>query len=119
MRTSQTASFFGGEYFNVVERLNDRKDRAAKKDFPIIDGCNPRKHKVTLKDTSVLYDQRPRDPRAWYLSPYEFTMHWEVAMLSCPLHIDDCFSTNHHADLTPSGYAKLQANNSDLQPGEE
>ena len=74
---------------------------------------------MTLKDTAVLYGQRPQDPRVWYLSPYEFVMHWEVCMLSYPLCIEDCFSSLHHADLTAAGYAKLGARDSDLHPGED
>ena len=119
VRTAYTTSFFGGEFLNIVERLNDQKDKATRRDIPLIDGRNPRKRKVTLKDNCILYGQRPGDPRVWYLSPYEFTMHWEVCMLSYPLHIDDCYSSNHHVELTPSGYDKLQANKSDLQPEED
>ena len=119
VRTAGTESFYGGEYLNVVERLNDQKDKATRKDFPIIDKRNPRKRKVTLKDTCILYGQRPSDPHVWFLSPYEFTMHWEVCMLSYPLCIEDIYSTNHHVDLTDSGYEKLQAYKSDLLPEED
>ena len=66
VRTSQTESFFGGEYLKIVERLNDAKAPKATKSFPIVDSRNPRKKKVTLKDVAELYGQRPQDPRVWY-----------------------------------------------------
>ena len=40
-------------------------------------------------------------------------------MLSYPLYIDDCFNTHHHVNLTDAGYKKLEARNSDLQPGDD
>merc|ERR1711994_222433 len=40
VRTSQTESFFGSEYLNIVERLNDTEQPAAKKAFPIVDTRN-------------------------------------------------------------------------------
>ena len=84
-RTAQTETFLGREYLAVVERLNDMLPAVWKSTYPEVDKRNPRRRKVTIRDTSTLYGQRPNDPRVWFLSPYEFVMHWAVRLVSYPI----------------------------------
>ena len=108
-RTSQTISFFGGEYLTMVEQLNDKKSRPGRTQFPDIDARNPRRRTVRLRHVATLYGQRPKDPRLWHMSPYEFVMYWEVELLSYPLSLNTADDPRHHACLTDAGIRKLKA----------
>ena len=81
-RTSETEAFYGGELVRIVERLNDQRDTKSGAIFADIDGRNPKRKKVTLRDVAMLYGQRPKHRDVWYLSPYEFVMHWDSKLLS-------------------------------------
>ena len=98
IKTSQTVSFYGKEYLETVERLNDRKSPNATALFAEIDCRNPRKRKVTIRDVSTLYGQRPKHDDVWRLSPYEFVMYWGPTLTKYPLTLDDCDSTNTSFD---------------------
>ena len=84
LRTSQTQTFFGGEYVRIVERLNDKIEAKASATFAEIDGRSPQRRKVTFRDVAMLYGQRPKHPQVWHLSPYEFTMYWRPKLMSYP-----------------------------------
>ena len=75
-RTVQTETFFGREYLDAMERLNDKRTEPRKATFVEMDGRNPRRRQATIRDVALLYGQWPKDPAVWYLSPYEFVMQW-------------------------------------------
>ena len=70
-----TARFAGVENVNLVQRLNDNVLPENSTVMAEVDTRHRQYRKITLRDTGVLYGQRPCDPRAWYLSPYEFVKH--------------------------------------------
>lgn len=76
-RTCQTEAFYGREYVEMVERLNDCKSNRKRAIFGEIDARNKRKKKITFRDVAVLYGYQPQLPELWYLSPYEFVTYWE------------------------------------------
>ena len=80
-RTSDFAVFFGREFVEMVQRLNDGQAGKGGGTFPYIDGRNPRKRKVTFRDVATLYGQRPNHRELWHLSPYEFCMDLKAAAL--------------------------------------
>lgn len=88
MKASTTQSFYGREFLETVERLNDGKDAASRATFAEIDGRNARKRKITIRDVALLYGQRPKHAAVWHLSPYEFTMYWEPKLAEYPLTMD-------------------------------
>ena len=124
-RTSQTESFFGREYMNMVELLNDRQSPQGKTTFSEVDFRNPRRRKITIRDVATLYGQRPRHPDVWYLSPYEFVTHWETKLLSYPQSLDGATDRRHHVRMTERGMDKLRekardkakAKDVELEPG--
>ena len=118
-RTSQTESFHGREYFDIVERLNDKKVIGSKAVFAEVDGRNPRRRKVTIRDVATLYGQRPRHPDVWYLSPYEFVMYWSPELASVPLSLGDENNPEHHVKLSDSGVQKLIEKCIELLPGKD
>ena len=117
MKTSETTTFHGKQYLEIVERLTDRKPAASNAFFAEVDMRNPRKRKVTLRDVSLLYGQRPKHPDMWHLSPYEFVMYWEPTLANYPISLDDMEEDEFHARLTASGIEKVVANNIDLKAG--
>ena len=112
-------SFYGKEYLETVDKLNDRKSLNAMALFAEIDSRNPRKRKVTIRDVSTLYGQRHKHDDVWHLSPYEFVMYWEPTLAKYPLTLDDCDSDEYHVRLTLSGKRKLEQQESNLQPGRD
>ena len=107
-RTSQTTSFFGGQYLTVVEQLNDKVKATSRTLFPVVDRRNPQRRKVELRDVATLYGQRPKVPYLWHLSAYEFVMYWEPKLLSYPLTTMDQDNSTHHARLSSSGKKKIE-----------
>ena len=102
-----TESFFGKEYFKVVETLNDQQPSVQAASFCEIDARNPRRRRITIRDVSTLYGQRPKHEDVWHLSPYEFVMYWEPVMCSYPLSAVDEHLREHHVRLTEAGRHKL------------
>ena len=107
-RTSPTETFFGREYLDTVERLNDKRTDAKKATFMEVDGRNPRRRRVTIREVAMLYGQRPKDPSIWYLSPYEFVTHWEPCLASYPLSFTSHRDGEHRVPMTPLGLARLR-----------
>jgi hypothetical protein len=123
-RTCQTEAFFGREYVDVVQLLNDKRPPGKRAIFAEIDARNKKKKKVTFRDVATLYGQRPQDDRVWHLSPYEFVTYWEPLLLSYPQTLADAEDPKHHARLTEAGRQKLTAAGRwqlevDLKPGED
>ena len=117
-RTTQTVSFFGREYFDVVQRMNDRVASEKSAVFGEVDFRNPRKKKVCVRDVAVLYGQRPTHAAVWYLSPYEFVTYWEPTLVSYPTCIEEVEKGRHHVEMTAVGLAKLKdKSGEDLIPG--
>ena len=107
--TCQTEAFFGREYVDIVQRLNDHAAVARSAYFGQVDMRNPKRKKVTFRDVATLYGQRPLIPDVWYLSPYEFATYWEPVLLSYPMSERDNESDEFHATLTCEGLAKVRA----------
>ena len=111
IRTSETDVFYGREYVDVIERLNDAGGATRKVQFAEIDMRNPRRRKVSLRDVSSLYGMRPHTiPELWYLSPYEFAANWQVVMATYPTCRGSEETSQYHCRLTESGRAKVQNN---------
>ena len=123
IKTCQIEAFFGREYIQTIELLNDKKTQDSGKQMFHIDRRNRWKKRITLKDVSVLYGQRPNVPELWFLSPYEFVSEWEPILASYPTTLRAMDFQEHHCDLTEEGIAKLksaQANvDVDLLPSED
>ena len=74
-RTCQTEAFFGREYVDMVERLNDHVKQESRTTFAEVDMRTPWKKKITFRDGATLYGQRPEHPEIRHLSPYEFVTY--------------------------------------------
>ena len=97
-RTCSTTAFYGQEYLNLVETLNDGKAAAPKMVFAEVDGRNRQKRRLTFKDVALLYGHRPSShSQIWFLSPYEFVTHWEPVLLSFPTASATPDANMHHA----------------------
>ena len=84
IKTCLTVSFFGSNYVDVIQRLNDRVLVERNSILAEVDMRSAKYKKVTFRDVATLCGERPRDERVLYLSPYEFITDWEVKMLSYP-----------------------------------
>jgi hypothetical protein len=119
-RTCQTVAFYGREYVDIVEKMNDKKASEKAAVFGEVDFRNPKKRIVAIRDAAILYGQRPKHPSVWYLSPYEFVTYWEPTLLSYPTHILDVEAPKHHVRMTEPGLEKLKCGDrEDLIPGED
>ena len=132
-RTCQTESFYGREYVDMVQRINDKKIIERRAIFGEVDMRNKRKKRVTFRDVALLYGHRPCEHQGemsevWYLSPYEFVMYWEPVLLTYPRTLDDEESKECHAYLTDAGRQKLSTkmqnshgngDKEDMIPGED
>ena len=100
--------FFGRNYVDVVENLNDKNISANTTVFADVDTRSKRHRKITFRDVAAFYGQRPSDDaRVWYLSPYEFVTEWEVIMLKYPQSLHDAHNDKYHAELTAEGVELL------------
>ena len=126
-RTCGTASFYGREYVEEVERQAKALPGITQRVFGEIDARNPRKRKVTFRNVAELYGQRPDE--LLYLSPYEFVTYWEPQLLKYPGHENE-EGPEFHASLTDEGKGLLQEQrdlrargdrsaNRDLVPGKD
>ena len=104
-RTCGTTTFFGREYFDMVERLTKSNAEARSVVFGEVDSRNPRKKKVTFRDVAVLYGERPQQLQ--YLSTYEFVTYWEAVLCTYP-NREDAQKSECHAELTELGKKTLQ-----------
>ena len=121
-RTSDFEGFFGREFVEMVQRLNDGQKGKGAGAFPYVDGRNPKKKKVTFRDAATLYGQRPKHQDVWDLSPYEFCMNWKAQLRSYPKTFQFDRDPRHHAKLTALGKELLEEQQEHgeevgLQPG--
>ena len=105
--TAGTVGFYGRNYVDVVEALQDNIIRPNSTKLVEVDARSHKKGKITFRDVGFLHGQRPRDERIWYLSLYEFVSEWDVKLLSYPTTLEDAADPHHHAELTDEGTAKL------------
>ena len=126
--TAGFISFPGREYVALLEALERSPDRVV-----------PPKKFIRTKPApgvgvqhfraSVLaeaYGHRPAQSECWWLSPYEFTMWWELVPTRVPYsrqEWEDSSATAWDVRLTPAGERKLRATVRDaparLRPGAE
>ena len=111
MKSSRDRIFAGGAFLSRVECANGLGNTCASRTYPEVDARNPMKKKVTTKSLDIMYGLRGANPRVFFLSPFEFTRHWEVRLLRYPRSIDeeDEELEGLHASLTPAGRKKLGA----------
>lgn len=115
-RTCGTTFFSGVQYLQLVETCSGDTNKIMHFERDLRDPARPR---LTTKNEALFYGHRPMN-RAYlmYLSPYEFTMHWEPRLLKYPRSEKEDASGTCHATLTAAGKAKLQAKpGADLLPG--
>ena len=110
IKTCMTVSFVGRNYVEVVENLNDKKLAANSTVFAEVDTRSKRHRKITFRDVAAFYGHRPKDPRVWYLSPYDFVTEWEVIMLKYPWSLKGADDDKFHAALTKEGVELLTIN---------
>ena len=98
----------------MVDKLNENRILSFQRDFR-----NASRTRMTARNMALLYGHRPMDHRGLkYLSPYEFTMHWEPQLLKYPTTLEENSSDTCQAKLTAAGRNKLQqAPAMDLLPG--
>ena len=114
--TCATTIFAGLEYLQMVDKASANKIVHFERDMR-----NPSRVRLTSKNMALLYGHRPMTkPELRYLSPYEFTMHWEPQLLQYPQHIKDNDADFCQAKLTPAGIKKLKLQEGgDMVPGIE
>lgn len=98
-RAALCEAFFGREYLNVIERLNDKRSPDGYVQFFGVDARNRKRRKVTIRDVAMLYGQRPKHESVWY-----------------PLSIADKDDPKYHASLTGCGVQKLRESAHDELP---
>jgi len=112
-KTSQTQAFYGREYCDMIERLNDGRASGRKVYFGTVDCRRGQRRQVRYKDVAIFYGQRPKHDWTWHLSPYEFTMLWEPELVSFPSCLASINDPEHHVEMTAEGVAKLSARGRD------
>ena len=106
-QTSLTTVFPGREYLGLVQRLN-REQQGQTAVIAEIDRRNRRHRRVAVRDMAVMYGHRPKIPEIWYLSPYEFEVYWEIALIRAPQTLADSQKADMQAELTDIAKKKLQ-----------
>ncbi len=121
LRSSRTVSFHGALYLKCMERTWRPTSDAPDVVHPLIDRRNPARKKTAVKDMDLFYGHRGPNPRLHYLSPYEFTMRWEVQLATYPLTTATANTGTFHTNLTEAGKAKIATATSpadlDMLPG--
>ena len=123
MRTSRTVSFMGAQYLGLVEQLVEGRVKQARAKVCRLNRRQPRgRRKLDSADTAVLYALRPTHPDIWFLSPYEFTMCWDIVPTRVPQTREEAEDPTAQWDVTlqPCGLDKLRAasdGRNDLLPG--
>ena len=114
-RTCATTTFSGLDYMQMLERTVAAKvvvhfER---------DLRNPQRSRLTSKNMALIYGYRPMHLASLkYLSPYEFTMHWEPQLLQYPRSLSEDAAGLCQAKLTAAGICKIKAaGSSDLLHG--
>ena len=108
IQTCLAVSFFGQNYADAVDNLNDPKVSVTSTVFADVDTRSRQHRRITIRDVAAFYGQRPcHDLRVWYLSPYKFVTEWEIVMLRYPQCLRDRDSDMYHAALTEEGVALL------------
>ena len=113
-----TTDFYGKNYVDVVECLQDKILRPNSTKLIEVDARTKGKGKITFRDAAVFYGHRPKDERLWYLSPYEFVSEWEVKLLHYPRTLEETADPYLHADLTEAGMLKLLSQEKGKRPPE-
>lgn len=81
---------------------------------------NTKRARLTSKNEVLLYGHRPMTrPDLLYLSPYEFTTHWEAQLLRYPKTLAEDESGNCEAKLTAKGKRKIKIRDHELVAGED
>ena len=65
IKTCLTVNFFGANYVDVIQRLNDRVVAERNTILAEVDMRSQKHRKVSFRDVATLYGQRPRDDRVW------------------------------------------------------
>ena len=94
----------------MVQYLNDHIEVLHKTRQAEVDTRHPRYRKISVRDVATFYGERPKDPRVWFLSPYEFESEWKVVMLKYPQSLRESGKACNHAELTTEGVMKLRMN---------
>ena len=126
LSTSGFAMFPGHVFVRLLEQLTgDTEDQPQRRHYvktgvPKAGGCKHLRESMT----SQAYGHRPVDSDTWWLSPYEFTMHWEIRPTRVPYTKREWKSTvpkDWDVTLTEAGSNKLNASELDeplrLKPG--
>ena len=115
-RTCSTTFFAGVQYLQLVEGCTADVNKIMHFERDLRDPDRPR---LTSKNAALFYGHRPMNRTdLLYLSPYEFTLDWELHLLKYPRNEKENGCDMCHASLTAAGKAKLAANgNETLLPG--
>ena len=116
--TALTTGFYGRNYVDAVELLQDNILRPNSSKLVEVDARTKGKGKITFRDAAIFYGHRPKDERLWYLSPYEFVSEWDVQLLHYPRTLEELSNPYLHADLTEAGTLKLLSQEQGQRPPE-
>ena len=70
--TASTTGFYGRNYVDAVEALQDNILRPNSTKLVEVDARSKREGNICFRDVAVYYGQRPHDEILWYLYQYEF-----------------------------------------------
>ena len=115
-KTCGTASFFGQNYVDIVENLNDEKRSSNSTVIAGFDVRNKRHRKIAFRDVGAFYGYRPRDDRMWYLSPYKFVTEWQVVPVNYPQSLTTTHDASYQAYLIEEGINVLKASQKKKHP---
>ena len=111
--TAKCEVFPGGAYVQALDELLGQADGKPRKKRYVKTAATPVGQNCHLREarTAQAYGHRPVSAECWWLSPYEFTMYWEVVPTRVPETYDEWekeASNVWDVDVTPAGVEKLQ-----------
>ena len=111
--TAKCEVFLGGAYVQALDELLGQADGKPRKKRYIKTAATPVGQNCHLREarTAQAYGHRPVSAECWWLSPYEFTMYWEVVPTRVPETYDEWEKEARNVwdvDVTPAGVEKLQ-----------
>ena len=111
IRTSRTVRLMGAQFLGLIEQLEHGRVNRARARACRLNKRQPRGSRtLQAADVAALYALRPTAPELWYISPYEFTMYWEILPARVPTTVADLQNAAAwwDVDVSPAGLEKLQ-----------
>ena len=125
-RTASTVTSPGIDLTRWREAIFENADYVEMLATVSVDRRNPKKGTATVKNLAFLYGHRPRNSPCWFLSAYEFMVHWSIEPVRYTTNLEEDAQNDKgvHAILTEPGRRRIEAaqkahEKPDLQAGRD